>query len=318
MKKVTCIIMLLLCSFIIPKSVYAFNSVNVVLNGKAVKFTESTGYPFIDESNRTMVPLRITMESAGTAVGFDTNKSTAIIITEHGRIEVPIGSKIIYYNNKKIENDTTSVIHNGRVYLPIRAVLEAAGFTMEWDKKTNAVTGYTFEYDPNEFIPYSSSSLSTLINNVLSGDVVYVKGNYYATPDYIKSYLNTTVHYSGNDLNTAIYPQSDRYELATIDKADFEWISGITNFDKLTLREDSLDKDIQYISKSNIPGYVYVYGFYENGFTGTKLLYAIDEMTEEFMNATNATGTFNGIKMKKENGVLYFDYNDLKSRGLIE
>lgn len=306
----------MICGFIMSTSAFASTSTNVVINSKVVKFTESTGYPFVDQNNRTMVPLRITMESAGTSVGFDSSKSTAIIITEHGRIEVPIGTDTIYYNNKKIKNDTNSVLHNGHVYLPIRAVLEAAGFTMEWDPKTNTVTAYTFKYDPNEFVPYSTSSLSTLTDNVLNGNVVYIKGNYYATPAYVKSLINTTVHYSGSDLNTAVYPQADRYALADLNESDIKWITN-NNFGKVMVREDQLDSGTNYLNDSNIPGYVYVYGFYESGLMNIELIYIVDEMTEEFMNAPNATGTFNGIKMKKENGILFFDYNDLRSKQLI-
>lgn len=63
---------------------------------KEVTFTDSSGYPYLDENNRTMVPLRVTMESAGFVVGYDENLRTAIVITEHNRIEVPIGTNKIY------------------------------------------------------------------------------------------------------------------------------------------------------------------------------------------------------------------------------
>ncbi|SCL85048.1 hypothetical protein PP176A_0790 [Sporanaerobacter sp. PP17-6a] len=80
---------------------------------------------------------------------------------------------------------------------------------MEWDAKTNTVNAYTFSYDPNELVPYSTSNLETLTDKTLSGDVVYINGGYYATPEYMKLLLNTEVHYLDlyNDLNTAIYPQ---------------------------------------------------------------------------------------------------------------
>ncbi|AET70564.1 hypothetical protein Desor_5176 [Desulfosporosinus orientis DSM 765] len=40
-------------------------------------------------------------------------------------------------------------------------------------------------------------------------------------------------------------------------------------------------------------------------------------MTDEFMAAENAIGIFNGIHMKKEKGVLWFSYKDLKDEGII-
>ena len=39
-------------------------------------------------------------------------------------------------------------------------------------------------------------------------------------------------------------------------------------------------------------------------------------MTDKFINATDATGTFNGIRMKKESGTLFFNYADLKAKGI--
>ena len=47
----------------------AASGVNVYIDGKAVAFSDSTGYPFISEG-RTLVPLRVTMESFGASVFF--------------------------------------------------------------------------------------------------------------------------------------------------------------------------------------------------------------------------------------------------------
>lgn len=164
----------------------AGSGVNIIINGKTVIFNNDSGFPYVDENDRTMVPLRATMESSGVAVGYDTNKNTAIVITEYHRIEVPINTNIIYNDNKKIVNDTNAVVNNGRTYLPIRAVLESADFTIEWDPETQTVNAYTFEINDDELVPYSTSSPSTLLSNVLKGNVVYINGQYYATPDYMK------------------------------------------------------------------------------------------------------------------------------------
>ncbi len=293
------------------------NQINIIVNGNSVEFTNETGYPYVDSSNRTMVPLRVTMEAAGATVGYDTNNQTAIVITEHDRIEVPVGTDYLYNNNLKIQNDTTAVINNGRVYLPIRAVLECANYTVEWDKNTQTVNAYNFTFNNSDFIPYSTSDLRTLTENVIKGNVVYINGQYYATPDYVKRFNNTVFHYSGNDLNSAIYPQADRFASANMEASDFEWISGITNFDKILVDEKTLDKSIK-TEKSDIPGFVYVYCFYENSSTNIKVIYPVDEITDNFMSSDNASGEFNGIKMKKENGILYFDYNDLVRLGLYK
>ena len=160
MKKTLFVLFALIFVFSICVFANGGTAVNIVLNGEQVSFTDDSGYPFIDENNRTMVPLRVTMESAGFVVDYDENTHTAIVITEHNRIEVPIGTNIIYADSKLIRNDTISVVKNGRTFLPIRAVLEAAGFTVEWDGDTQSVKAFSSQNNTlvvalEDFAPFS-------------------------------------------------------------------------------------------------------------------------------------------------------------------
>lgn len=212
---------ILVCGLVaLPASAQA-TGVNVILNGKAVEFTDETGYPYVDENFRTMVPLRVTMERAGFAVGYDSAAQTAIVVTDHNRIEVPIGTNLIYNNNVKIENDTVATAKNGRTYLPIRAVLEAAGYTVDYEPVSGSVVAQSYDYDVVRYVPYDTSDIFTLAQRVLSGEVVYVGGQYYATPEFWKTLNTVEVHYSGDDLNRAIYPQASRYDLADFDASEF-------------------------------------------------------------------------------------------------
>lgn len=215
-------------------AVNANTDTNILLNGKLVIY-DNTGYPFVDENNRTLVPLRATMESAGFVVGYDSNAQTAIIITEHNRIEVPIGTNKIYVNNTLKINDTEAIIKNNRTYLPIRIILEAAHYTVEWDENTKTVNAYTYSYDEPSFVPYHTTDKVTLLEKVLNGQVVYINGEYYATPEYVKLSNNVQVHYWNDDLNIAIYPQTNRYEMSEFNIPTFpsepDDIDGITNAD---------------------------------------------------------------------------------------
>ncbi len=204
--------------------VFAGNqSIPILINGKSVPFTASTGFPYVDENLRTMVPLRTTMEAAGCSVGYDVNKDVAIVISAYDRVEIPIGTDYIYNNNTKLQNDTFAVINNGRTYLPIRIVLESMGYTVEWDNKTKTVNAHNFTF-PTKPVPYHTSSLQTLTQNLLNGDVIYVEGQYYATPEYANLLANSTVYYLSDDLNIAIYPAVDRFALSnmSIDSTSIE------------------------------------------------------------------------------------------------
>lgn len=215
MKKLLFIIVTILLAMAFL-TVHADAGINILLNGKTVIFDDNTGYPYVDENNRTMVPLRATMESAGFVVGYDNNAQTAIIITEYNRIEVPVGTNKVYVNNTLKENDTIAVIQNDRIYLPIRMILEIADYTVEWDSSTKTVNAYTYAYDEENFEPYHTTDISTLLEKLLSGQVVYIDGQYYATPEYVKLLNNVQMYYSGDDLNTAIYPQKDKFLWADI------------------------------------------------------------------------------------------------------
>lgn len=302
--------------FAIPTIASADNNINILLNGKVVDFTDDSGYPYVDENNRTMVPLRITMESAGFAVGYDSQTHTAIVITDHNRIEVPIGTNKVYVNNQLIENDTIAVVKNGRTYLPIRAVLENAGYTVEWANDTKIVNAYTYDFDANEFMPYSTSSLTTLLSNILKGNVIYYQGQYYATPDYIKMLTNVQVHYLGNDLNTAIYPQADRYDLVDF---DFE-----TAYEEQLESEEWLnDLQLADLTDNLTFGFVgiddnseYEYGFFISG-SSSKTLLILSDYTYEIAQMDDYDSVFNGIRIKRVDGENYYNQQDLRKAGII-
>lgn len=321
MKKRTIFILFVLLASITSSFITANaadSSVNILLNGKAIIFNDDTGYPYVDENNRTMVPLRVTMESAGFVVGYDGEKQTAIVITEHERIEVPIGTNIIYENNKKIENDTIAVVKNGRTYLPIRAVLEAANYTVEWEANSNSVIAYTYKYNSTDFVPYNTSSLETLVSRVLSGEVVYVNGQFYATPEFVKMLNTVQVHYTGNDLNTAIYPQASRYDLVDIDTqtqqeiqpSDNEWVSE----DEFWKLESGYE--FGFVTTPNGLGY----GFYKSsGLTGTvSEQIVIKNMPLDFAEIDREITEYDGIKFKSSNGEIFINIADLKIKGIIK
>lgn len=121
-------------------------NINVTINGKSIPYDDNYGYPYIDQNNRTMVPLRITLESAGAQVDYDSTTSTAIITYSNVKLEVPIGTDYILRNSVKVQNDTKSVINNGRTYLPIRIIFESLGYTVDWIGDTRTIDIYNYNY----------------------------------------------------------------------------------------------------------------------------------------------------------------------------
>ena len=118
----------------------AFAGIGVTIDGSPVNFTPSTGSPVIDENGRTLVPLRAAMEAYGCTVSWDKTSSTASVFKDGTVVQVPVGQKKVVVNGKNVVTDTQAKIISGRVYLPIRAVLEAFGASVGWNQTTQSVT----------------------------------------------------------------------------------------------------------------------------------------------------------------------------------
>ena len=125
-------------------SVGAVYGTNINVNSTDVTFTEATGYPYLDANNRTQVPLRVAMEQAGAKVTWDQNSKVATVEKRGTVVQVPIGANYIIVDGKQVPTDTSAIIKNGKTYLPIRPVLEAVDFGVEWDSDTQTVFAANF------------------------------------------------------------------------------------------------------------------------------------------------------------------------------
>lgn len=121
-------------------TVPAFAGIGVSIDGVPVHFTAQSGKPVIDENNRTLVPLRAAMEAFGCSVSWNEPTKTALVAKGNTLVSVPVGQSILYKDGITIQNDTAAKIIDGRVYLPIRAVLEAFGASVGWDNAAQAVS----------------------------------------------------------------------------------------------------------------------------------------------------------------------------------
>ena len=136
--------------FIMFLSVCIFaRNVDVFVCDEKISYNEDSGIPFVDENNRTLVPLRLTMESIGAEVIWDAETKNAIIIKENINVRCKVGEKCIYVNGVRVENDAAAVIKDGRIYLPIRIVLEAFNINVFWDGSVRLYDVFDREYVNN-------------------------------------------------------------------------------------------------------------------------------------------------------------------------
>lgn len=89
--------------------------------------------PFIDNSNRTLLPVRYISDLMNLKTEWDKVNRIATFSTEGVKIEVTIGSNIIYVNREPVEMDTIAIIKDNRTFIPIRYLAEALNVELSWN-----------------------------------------------------------------------------------------------------------------------------------------------------------------------------------------
>ncbi len=133
------------------------NEVTVTLNGHRVVFD----VPARIIGDRTMVPIRQLLEALGATIEW--NGDLREVITKRGEdtLRFRIGKPELYKNGELIYNfDTLPVIieENGesRTLIPLRAISEAFGYTVEWEGSNRTAMVYDFSnvyFDSQENTP---------------------------------------------------------------------------------------------------------------------------------------------------------------------
>lgn len=133
---------------ILTSTAYAMNgtpvNISVTVNGEAVEFSDQQ--PII-LNDRTLLPVRGVMEALGKTVSWDEENSRAIVTDGTVTVSLGIGDEIMIKETvtdglgvtENITLDSVPVNVNDRTLLPIRAVAEAFGATVEWDGATETV-----------------------------------------------------------------------------------------------------------------------------------------------------------------------------------
>ncbi len=167
----------------------------ISIDGYLVNFDNSSGYPYVDANNRTMVPLRAAMESAGAVVSWNGATNSAIVEMNGTKVEVPLGEHYILRDGNKVTIDTCAVASGGRTYLPIRAVLESFGAIISWDASRNLVVADT--QSANSMIHRLENAPSTphFWNDYMAGVNAEEAGDFWtAVAQYEKVYSSFVDH----------------------------------------------------------------------------------------------------------------------------
>jgi hypothetical protein len=120
-------------------------NINVTVNGTQVVFEDQQ--PII-LNDRTLLPVRGVMEAMGKTVSWDEENNRAIVTDGITTVSLGIGDETMLKTTvtdglsatESITLDSVPVNVNDRTLLPIRAVAESFGATVNWDALTTTVS----------------------------------------------------------------------------------------------------------------------------------------------------------------------------------
>ncbi len=196
-KKLISRVSFLICFFIVFSCGITFSNaqasqITIILNGQQLVYDDSTGYPYYDSNGRMQVPLRATLEPLGATVSVNSKKNSVIVVKDDIIIEVPFGKPYIYKNGEILINDTISSVKDNKTYLPIRIVLEALGYSLTFNSKTNTLSIDNVRTDSSNSITiwhyykYEADNIKKALTKKFPETKIYLT----VTPDTQLNYQN--------------------------------------------------------------------------------------------------------------------------------
>ena len=110
--------------------------ITVNVDGEEVVFPDQK--PIL-ENDRTLVPLRAIFEALGASVEWDDPTQTVTATKGDITISLQIGSTDLFVNGTAKVIDVPAKLLNSRTLVPVRAISEAFGCTVDWDDATQTV-----------------------------------------------------------------------------------------------------------------------------------------------------------------------------------
>ncbi len=122
------------------------NNPYITVNGVKKQIDAQGSKPII-KNNRTLLPIRVIIESLGGTIKWN-GKTREVTIELNGHsIVLKIGSSTAVVDGIKTKIDPNDskvvpIIINGRTYLPLRFIAEHLGAVVDWNRETKTVTLY--------------------------------------------------------------------------------------------------------------------------------------------------------------------------------
>ncbi len=104
----------------------------------------------VEETQRTLIPLRFVLESAGAKVTWNgeertvtvdagDNRNRVVLTIDSDEMQVFFYPSVTGYIQETVKLDQAPIIMNERTMIPVRAVLESIGAKVEWDQENHVI-----------------------------------------------------------------------------------------------------------------------------------------------------------------------------------
>ncbi|MCD8238358.1 MAG: copper amine oxidase N-terminal domain-containing protein [Clostridiales bacterium] len=144
------------------------SDIRVELDGEEVEFSQQK--PVIVDG-RTLIPIRGVFEKLGYEISWDADTKTASFENGESAILITAESSIFLMNGEEVSLDVPASILNGSMLLPLRAVVETAGFKVNWNGETKTV--YLETSDEESSYKEDMAELTENAETVYQESVIY-------------------------------------------------------------------------------------------------------------------------------------------------
>lgn len=193
----------LVTALCVPAMAAQNTDLKVRVNGYLVEFPD--GQPYIDENNRTMVPIRFVAEALDAEVEWDGPSKSAIINKGEVCVVIAIGESTITVTEagetRIVTMDTCAVLNENRTFIPVRFVAEALGVYVDYSNAYKTVGIYLDELTAEEV-----TTLRSYDYTVPTGAIRYAESKAKKDQAYMDFYYGGKIRESfGNYANAREY-----------------------------------------------------------------------------------------------------------------
>lgn len=210
-RKILCFIISINMFFgVLP--VHAYDQpINVIIDGQNISFD----VPPQIINDRTMVPLRAIFEALGANVNWNQSTQTITSMKNDTLVSLTINEQHMYVNGNIITLDSPACIVDGRTLVPVRAVSEAYGTTVDWNGDTNTVV-ITSQKKENSDEIYQTPDPLTILSKAIQQKGSSLDGEYWSINEYYDNAMFWISYQSNYDCVIFNYLTSDTTSIALI------------------------------------------------------------------------------------------------------